>query len=63
MIAIGVIVLLQTYVLRVIDQVWSIGMTFRTFFRVVVEIAEVVELLDLPHQIVDKSQKKLIVAE
>lgn len=62
-IAIGVIVLLQTYVLRVIDQVWSIGMTFRTFFRVVVEIAEVVELLDLPHQIVDKSQKKLIVAE
>lgn len=62
-IAIGVIVLLQTYVLRVIDQVWSIGMTFRTFFRVVVEIAEVVELLDLPHQILDKSQKKLIVAE
>ncbi|MDO4713910.1 MAG: ABC transporter ATP-binding protein [bacterium] len=56
---IGVIVLLQTYVLRVIDQVWSIGMTFRNFFRVVVEIDEVVELLEIPHQVQDYSDKNL----
>ena len=60
---IGVIVLIQTYVLKIIEELRSIGMTFRSFFRNISEIWEMVEILDTPHEVIDNSDKKLKVKE
>ncbi|GHV25765.1 hypothetical protein FACS1894176_05120 [Bacteroidia bacterium] len=56
---IGVIVLLQTYVARIIQYLGGMGNTFRHFFRSVAEIGEVVEIIDIPHSVVDNTNKKL----
>ncbi|MDR0860457.1 MAG: ABC transporter ATP-binding protein/permease [Candidatus Peribacteria bacterium] len=56
---IGVIVLLQTYVARIIQYLGGMGNTFRHLFRSVAEIGEVVEIIDIPHSVVDKTDKKL----
>jgi ATP-binding cassette subfamily B protein len=58
-IAVGVIVLLQTYVLNLIQQLGDMSNTFRHFFRCIAEIGEVVEIIDTPHSVVDTSTKKL----
>ncbi|MDR3168666.1 MAG: ABC transporter ATP-binding protein/permease [Candidatus Peribacteria bacterium] len=58
-IEIGVIVLLQTYVLTLIQQLGEMGNTFRNFFRCMAEIGEVVEIIDTPHSVIDHSDKKL----
>ena len=60
---IGVIVLIQTYVLKIIEELRGIGMTFRSFFRNISEIWEMVEILDTPHEVIDNSEKKLKVKE
>ena len=60
---IGVIVLIQTYVLKIIEELRGIGMTFRSFFRNISEIWEMVEILDTPHEVIDNSDKKLKVKE
>ncbi len=62
-ITIGMIVLLQTYVLKIIDSVWWIGQTLRQIFRGITEIWEIVEIIDTPHEIQDKSSKKLKVKQ
>jgi ABC-type multidrug transport system fused ATPase/permease subunit len=59
---IGVIVLLQTYVLILIKQLGDMSNTFRNFFRCMAEIGEVVTILDTPHSVVDTSTKKLKVS-
>jgi ATP-binding cassette subfamily B protein len=59
LLAVGIIVLLQTYILRIMDYLGNMGNTFRHFFKCMVEIGEVVEIIDTPHSIVDKSDKKL----
>jgi ABC-type multidrug transport system fused ATPase/permease subunit len=60
---IGVIVLLQTYVLNLIQQLGEMSGTFRNFFRCMSEIGEVVAIVDTPHSVVDKSDKKLKVSQ
>lgn len=60
---IGVIVLIQTYVLKIIEELRGIGMTFRSFFRNISEIWEMVEILDTPHEVIDNWDKKLKVKE
>lgn len=62
-IEIGVIVLLQTYVLRIMDYLWGMSHTFRAFFKCVSEIWEVVEIIDTPHSIIDHTNKKLRITE
>lgn len=56
---IGVIVLLQTYVLTLIQQLGAMSHTFRNFFRCMAEIGEVVAIIDTPHSVIDKTDKKL----
>ena len=60
---IGVIVLIQTYVLKIIEELRGIGMTFRSFFRNISEIWEIVEILDTPHEVIDNSDQKLKVKD
>lgn len=62
-ITIGMIVLLQTYVLKIIDFLWWVGQTLRQIFRGITEIGEVVEIVETPHEIQDKSDKKLKVKQ
>ncbi len=58
-ISLGMIVLLQTYVLRLIDFLWGIGQTLRHTFIAISEASEVLQIIDTPHEIQDKSSKKL----
>lgn len=62
-VSIGIIVLLQTYVLTVITYLGSMGNRIRHFFRCVVEIGEVVEIMDTPHSVIDHTNKKLRVTK
>ena len=50
---VGMIVLVQTYILRIIDQVLSIGWVFRSFSRTVSEIGEGFEIIQTPREIKD----------
>jgi ABC-type multidrug transport system fused ATPase/permease subunit len=61
--AVGVIVLLQTYILRIMDFLGNMGNVFRQFFRCITEIGEVVAIIDTPHSVVDNTDKKLKVFE
>lgn len=47
------IVLVQTYTLRIIDQVMSMGFVFRSFSRIVAEIGEGLEIIQTPREIKD----------
>lgn len=47
------IVLVQTYILRIIDQVLSIGSVFRSFSRTVSEVGEGLEIIQTPREIQD----------
>ena len=58
-ISLGMIVLLQTYILRLIDFLWGIGQTLRHTFIAISEASEVLQIIDTPHEIQDKSPKKL----
>ena len=58
-ISLGMIVLLQTYILRLIDFLWGIGQTLRHTFIAISEASEILGIIDTPHEIQDKSNKKL----
>ena len=62
-ISLGMIVLLQTYILRVIDFMRGIGQTFRHLFVAISEASEILGIIDTPHEIQDKSNKKLKVKQ
>ena len=59
-ISLGMIVLLQTYILRLIDFLWGIGQTLRHTFIAISEASEILKIIDTPHEIQDKSDKKAI---
>ena len=58
-ISLGMIVLLQTYILRLIDFLWGIGQTLRHTFIAISEASEILQIIDTPHEIQDKNSKKL----
>ena len=62
-ISLGIIVLLQTYTLRVIDFLWEIGQTLRHTFIAISEASEILGIIDTPQEIQDKSDKKLKVKQ
>ena len=62
-ISLGMIVLLQTYILRLIDFLWGVGQTLRHTFIAISEASEILKIIDTPHEIQDKSDKKLKVKQ
>ena len=62
-ISLGMIVLLQTYILRLIDFLWGVGQTLRHTFIAISEASEILGIIDTPHEIQDKSDKKLKVKQ
>jgi len=59
LISLGMIVLLQVYILRVIDFLRGIGQTLRHVFVAMSESSEILEIIDTPHEIQDNSSKRL----
>ncbi len=62
-ISLGMIVLLQTYILRLIDFLWGVGQTLRHTFIAISEASEILGIIETPHEIQDKSNKKLKVKQ
>jgi ATP-binding cassette subfamily B protein len=58
-ISLGMIILLQAYILRVIDFLRGIGPTLRQTFVAMSEASEMLEIIDTPHEIQDNSSKRL----
>ena len=52
--AVGDFVLIQMYLFRLMEQVWGLGREFRSIFTSVADAAEMVYILELPHEITDK---------
>lgn len=63
LVSIGLFVLLQIYLFKIIDQMRSIGHVFRQFYQSIGESAETIEILETPHEVVDKTQNILKVTD
>lgn len=57
--SIGMIVLLQNYVGKIMDFLRGLGHTFRNTFRAVSEAGEILEIIQTPFQVIDQSNQKL----
>ncbi|MFA7717498.1 MAG: ABC transporter ATP-binding protein [Candidatus Absconditabacterales bacterium] len=58
-VSIGMFVLLQIYLFRIMDQMRNIGNVFRYLYQSFGECAEMLEILETPHEIQDISDEKL----
>lgn len=54
-VSIGLFVLLQIYLFKILDQMRSIGNVFRHLYKSFSESAEMLEILDEPHEVIDHS--------
>jgi len=59
LITIWVFVLLQLYVFRIMDQMWSISNVFRHLYKSFGEMSEMMEILDQEHEVKDLTTDKL----
>ncbi len=57
-VSIGIFVLLQMYVMRLIQQMFGVGHIMRHLSRMFSEIQEMLEVLESPHEIMDQSSTK-----
>lgn len=58
LITMGFFVLLQMYLLKLMDQLWMLGNIFRHLYRGFSESAEMLEILDEPHEVQDSPNAK-----
>lgn len=59
----GVFVLLQIYIISLIDQLWGFSRVIRQFYQAYADSKEMAEIMLLPHEIVDKPIAKELIAE
>lgn len=57
----GIIILIQVYIFKVFDQLFDVRQVLKKFNRVIGESAEMLEILDTPHEIIDHTDKELVV--
>gem|GEM_PF-466437 len=57
----GVIILIQVYIFKVFEQLFNIRNVLKQLNRAIGESAEMLEILDEPHEIVDYSDQALMV--
>ncbi len=61
---IGDFALIQAYVLRAFDRVWMLGHTMRKSYEAIADAHEMVEILEMPHEVRDRPRaKKLSVSK
>lgn len=58
LITLPVIVLLQSYLIRLIENLWSFGMIIRTFYESFADAHEMVSILNTPYEIKENPIKK-----
>ncbi len=58
LISVGTIILLQVYILRIFDKLWSTGRNLRNIYEALADANEMTELLLLPHEITDRPSAK-----
>ncbi len=58
-VSVGIFVLLQIYITRLISQMGMVAHIMRSLSRTTSEIQETLEILETPHEIIDHSNKKL----
>ncbi len=57
----GVIMLIQVYIFKVFEQLFNIRQILKQLNRAIGESAEMLEILDEPHEIIDHSDTELVV--
>jgi|CXWL01.1.fsa_nt_gi ATP-binding cassette subfamily B protein len=63
-VTVGDFVLIQVYVLGLIDRLWNIGNSMRKLYDAFADAYEMIEILETPHAVQDKTQaKELVVSE
>lgn len=62
LISIWFFVLLQLYLIRLMDQLWMMWSIFRHLYRWFSESAEMLEILETPHEVMDYTDKKIKVS-
>ncbi|OGH64598.1 MAG: hypothetical protein A3J66_00680 [Candidatus Magasanikbacteria bacterium RIFCSPHIGHO2_02_FULL_47_14] len=55
---IGDFVLIQAYLMRIFEKLWNFGRTIRDLYENIADAVEMTEILDTPHEIVDKPRAK-----
>jgi ATP-binding cassette subfamily B protein len=60
LITIGVFVLLQVYIIGLIDQLWGFTRVVRNAYQAYADAKEMVEIMMLPHEIKDKPNAKIL---
>ncbi|MCR4333728.1 MAG: ABC transporter ATP-binding protein/permease [Patescibacteria group bacterium] len=64
LLTIGDFVLVQIYIINLLNRVWGVGRNMRQLHDAFSEATEMLDIMELPHEIVDaKSAKSLTVAE
>jgi ATP-binding cassette subfamily B protein len=64
LISVGVFVMLQVYILVLVDQLWGFTRVIKNFYSAYADSKEMVEIMKLPHEIIDAPlAKELIVRE
>lgn len=59
LISLPVVVLLQTYLIRLIENLWSFGAIVRVYYESFADAEEMVVILNTPYEITDKTNKKI----
>ncbi|MCM2339215.1 MAG: ABC transporter ATP-binding protein/permease [Burkholderiales bacterium] len=59
LITLPVMVLLQSYLLRLLENLWSFGMIVRTFYDSFADAQEMALILGTPYEIIDNTEKKI----
>ena len=63
LVTVGDFALIQAYIIRAFDQVWHLGQTMRKSYEALAEAHEMVEILNMPHEVNDPARiKKLVVS-
>lgn len=59
LISAGVIILIQVYIFKVFEQLFNVRQILKSLNRSIWESAEMLEILDTPHEIIDKTNNEL----
>lgn len=59
LVTLPIIVVLQSYLIRLIENLWSFGAIVRTFYQGFADANEMVSILSTPYEILDNGDKKL----
>jgi ATP-binding cassette subfamily B protein len=63
LVTIGDFILIQSYVIGLLNYTWGIGREFRTISFALTDAGEMVDILDTPHEIADKKNAKRLRVE